>query len=49
LCYACPAWRWGTTCFAPDGDALRDAVRVSALGRRPGFPSFGPAFPLRAR
>lgn len=32
LCHACPAWRWGTSCFA-NGDDLYDAVsvRVSQL------------------
>jgi Mycoplasma protein of unknown function, DUF285 len=28
LCHVCPAWRWGTTCFAEDGGALYDLVDV---------------------
>jgi surface protein len=31
LCYACPAWRWGTSCFGADGNELGDAINVRAL------------------
>jgi surface protein len=31
LCYACPAWRWGKTCFPEDGNALSAAVEVRCV------------------
>jgi hypothetical protein len=33
LCHACPAWRWGRTCFA-DGDELYDAIGVRCARHR---------------
>jgi hypothetical protein len=35
LCHVCPAWRWGTTCFAEDGGALYDLVDVRFVLFRP--------------